>query len=243
MTLRTSSRVRQWTLWAVEALVAAAAYVVVVNILFGGMQGDIASPYSQRVLLPVVAVFLLVAWETRWDGVVRTAKPKEVRPRHHHSRRKEGDVAPHVQPSAKAISRPTSEAEAIYVAARKISHQRIPNYVQDTAYMEMLGKAAQAGHDRALSKLGEYAMRRHEWVEAYYWLWLAQRNGARNLELSLRKVRRRWVKEGFPGQGSNVNALFTKERGSIGWALLCALTGHDAQNARKFLKEKNVLSL
>lgn len=236
MTLRTPSRVWQGVVWVVAALIAVAAYVVIMSVVFGGVSGGLLSPYSQRVLLPILAILLLVGWETRWDGLVHERR---------HRRKVQVQSRRKVQVSSSSISTPTpppssassSEAEALYRAARRIPHQHISNYGSDQAYMEMLGKAAAAGSGPALERLGHYALRRHEWVEAYYWLYRAQRQGIRGLELDMRKVRQRWVKEGYPGQGTNVNALFTQECGRVGRALLCAVTGHDAASARAFLKE------
>lgn len=239
MTLRAPNRFGQWVRWTAAAAVAAAVYVVLKTLLFGDKADELLSPYSQRILLPVLAVFLLVARETRWDGVVRlkSQRHEKVPPRvHKHRHRPHGAEGKVGGESRLRENVPVSPSEALYLEARKISHRKIPDPERDAVYLEMLGKAALAGYGRALEKFGTYAIRRREWLEAYYWLWQAQRRGVRNLEPLLRKARQHWVKQGFPRHGIYASAVFTKERTEIGRALLCQASGHDAAAAREFLK-------
>jgi len=117
-----------------------------------------------------------------------------------------------------------------------MAHQEIPDFEMDGEYLELLGKAAAAGYARAYAKLGDYAMRRCAWVEAYYWMWRTKRSGMTNLEPVLREIRQNWAQDGFPDQEDNVNDLFTEESGSIGRALLSIASGHDAAAAKEFLR-------
>jgi len=143
----------------------------------------------------------------------------------------------HGGPGVSALPQHNEAGEALFNEARAIPHQPIPDFDCDGPYLELLGKSAAAGYAPALAKLGEYAMRRDAWVEAYYWMTLAKRNGMRNLSATLRAIRRAWSEEDFPDQSENVNVLFTLEAGSIGRALLHIDSGHDAAAARQFLKE------
>jgi len=126
--------------------------------------------------------------------------------------------------------------EAEYAQAREMTHQEIPDFEADGEYLELLGKSAAEGYAPALAKLGEYAMRRAAWVEAYYWMKQAQRGGMHGLSPTLREIRKNWSLDGFPGQLSNVNELFTAEAGSIGRALLHVDSGHEAAAAKEFLR-------
>jgi len=87
-----------------------------------------------------------------------------------------------------------------------------------------------------LVKLGEQAMRRETWVEAYYWMWQARRNGRPDLEAQLCEIRESWMLDGFSDEATNVSGLFTVEKGSIGRALLHLDTRRDAEGAREFLR-------
>jgi len=130
----------------------------------------------------------------------------------------------------------SASGEELFAQARALPHQEIPDFDFDGPYLDILGKSAAKGYASALAKLGEYAMRRAAWVEAYYWMKQAQRNGMHGLSPTLREIRKNWSLDGFPDQTSNVNRLFTVEAGSIGRALLCVDSGHEAYKAREFLK-------
>jgi len=149
-------------------------------------------------------------------------------------------TTPSPSPNLFTSSAPPSDdatGEDLFNQARMIPHQPIPDFDCDGQYLELLGKSAAAGYAPALAKLGDYAMRRGAWVEAYFWMSLAKRNGMKNLDASLREIRREWSTEGFPNQSENVNDMFSPEAGSIGRALLHLDSGHDAAAAREFLKE------
>jgi len=126
--------------------------------------------------------------------------------------------------------------EELFEQARALPHQVVPDFDSDGPYLELLGQSAKQGYSPALAKLGEYAMRRAAWVEAYYWMKLAQRNGMLGLSPTLREIRKNWSLDGFPGQSSNVNWLFTLEAGSLGRALLHVDSGHEAATAKEYLK-------
>jgi len=117
-----------------------------------------------------------------------------------------------------------------------MKHRAIPDFRMDGPYLELLGRSAEKGYAPALAKLGEYAVRRCAWVEAYYWMKRAQRNGMHGLSPTLRAIRNGWAADGFPRQSSNVNKLFTEEAGRLGRALLRLDSGHEAAKAREFLK-------
>jgi len=139
----------------------------------------------------------------------------------------------HPQPSASTSS---LSGEELFDQARALPHQQIPDFGVDGEYLGLLGRSAAKGYAPALAKLGEYAMRRAAWVEAYYWMKLAQRSGMHGLSPTLREIRKCWSLDGFPIQSSNVNKLFTREAGSIGRALLHVDSGQDAAKAKEFLK-------
>jgi len=69
MTLRAKSRLQQWALWFYAALVGMAVYVVLSRILYDSMSWNIVLPRNQRIVLPILVLFWLYTWETRWDGV------------------------------------------------------------------------------------------------------------------------------------------------------------------------------
>jgi len=268
MTFRTKSRERQRKLWALAALTAVALYVGLSFWLYGSVSLNILIPRQHRLFLPVFILFILFVWETRREANERKTKALREKREEEPKERGEGKkaipspapcVAPppvsHVTSSA-PVPRPSVPApapavvpvaspaadgmsgEALYVQARSLPHQQIPDFETDSDYLTLLGRSAEKGYPRALTKLGEYAMRRSAWVEAYYWMWLAQKKGMGNLSGTLREIRRCWAMDGFPAQSSNVSSLFSKKAGSIGRALLGVDSGREASTARAFLRKE-----
>jgi len=130
----------------------------------------------------------------------------------------------------------SAEGEALYAQARELKHQTIPDFKKDDEYLNLLRLSAAKGYPRASVKLGKYAMRRRAWVEAYYWMSQAHRNGMRGLLPMLREIRICWARDGFPGQTSNVNKIFSREAGDIGRALLRLDSGREAASAKEYLR-------
>jgi len=301
MTFRSKSRRRQWRRWLCAALVAFAVQAVATCLVLGAVSFDLLDPDCYRLALPIVLVFGLLAWETRWDGVVREEDVKvegqeklksgvEVEERNlttgaakppvggqgltgpfvdatsssrqnkdeASSDRRDGDVASTKERSRHSSTStldfdsslvhrqpqpPTSTSslagEALFDQACALPHQEIPDFEFDDLYLDLLGQSAAAGYAPALATLGEHAMRRAAWVEAYYWMSMARRQGMQGLANVMREIRRNWSLDGFPDEAENVYQLFTTEAGSIGRALLHVDSGHEAAKAKEFLKENH----
>jgi len=268
MTLRTTSKFRQWTVWLYALLVLLVVYVILSRLVNDSAWWDVLAPRQHRLLVLLLALFVYFARETRWDGVVRERKKARIRSEESRDAKRDLSASPPIgQPSGAATSsslqqRDKSDAkrhvlspapnptptpnsnsvvadmsgEELYTKARGLHHLPIPDFAVDAEYLALLGKSAAKGYAPALAKLGEYAMRRAAWVEAYYWMTLARRNGLHGLLPTLREIRTRWARDMFPVQESNVNELFTEKSGSIGRALLCIDSGHGAAGAKEFLR-------
>jgi len=283
MTFCTPSRTRQWVMWLCAALVATALYVILSRLLYGSSGGDLLTPQQHRILLPILALFGLFVWETRWDGVKRQAEsavaedgepsPEARAPAVSQGERKDEPPVPVRQdvkdqeppspslppkdpaplaratcqidetrkhPASPVMPQPTAEelsaGEELYEKAIRLPHRTFPELSIDWEYLDLLGKSADKGCLKALMKLGEYAMHRETWVEAYYWMWQARKRGMKNASLVLREIRICWAGDGFPDEESNVNRLFSERSGSIGRALLDLESGRNMALARNFLK-------
>jgi len=140
------------------------------------------------------------------------------------------------QPQPPTFDTASGDGEALFIQAREMPHQEIPDFEFDGEYLDLLGKSAATGYAPALAKLGEYAMRRSAWVEAYYWMSMAKRQGMQGLANVLREIRENWSLDGYPDEADNVYRYFTVEAGSLGRALLHVDSGHDAAGAREFLE-------
>jgi len=267
MTFRTKSKTQQWMLWLCAALVGVAIYVVLSQVLYNSVSWNVFLPHYQRILLPILALYWLFAWETRWDGERRDKEAEgegqeaagevggepKVASGSIVARRKKlalqsaaaaADLDCSEDQSQSADSTDLSElledtatGEELFNRASGIKHQVIPTFDDDGDYLELLGRSAAAGYGPALEKLGIYAMRRTAWVEAYYWMKQAERNGVDGLTPVLRIIRTNWALDGFPRQSSNVNDIFTAEAGALGRALIRFDSGREAAKAKKFLME------
>ena len=86
-------------------------------------------------------------------------------------------------------------------------------------------------------KLGDYAYRRKAFVEAFYWTFLAELNGATGLEDALCEMRTQWLSEGCPEEYENAYTDFTEEQGVFARAVLRLQCEVDPQYACARLRE------
>jgi len=135
---------------------------------------------------------------------------------------------------AEDLSQPGAED---YLRARAMMHQEIPDFRVDGLYLDLLAASAEKGYAPAMAKLGDYAMRRGTWVEAYYWMYRARRGGMADVDAALREIRRNWIQFDCPDEEENVNELFDADCGSIGRCLLAIAAGRDLNAAKDFLRE------
>ena len=127
--------------------------------------------------------------------------------------------------------------EELWTTARAMEHSVVPNGEDDAEYLGLIYRAVQLGHVEATAKLGEYACRRDELVEGYYWTDLAARRGAKGLSLVLREIRARWMSEGCPSERENVHSGFSVMQGSFARALLHIRCGIEHVQARLRMRE------
>jgi len=126
--------------------------------------------------------------------------------------------------------------EALYAKARSLPHRRIPDFKTDAYYLELLVGAARKGFSPAMAKLGDYAMRRMAWAEAYYWMTQARRNGMHNLSTVMREIRKRWALCGCPNELMSEAGVYSADAASVGSALLYLDAGRNISMVREFLQ-------
>jgi len=170
--------------------------------------------------------------ESPGDELAKPAVPKQVAEASASPEANESRLEPIVELEA---SDDSATGEELYAKARTLPHRRIPDFGTDAYYMELLGKAVAKGYPPAMSKLGEYAIRRGVWVEAYYWMTQARRHGMHNLKPVLRDIRKGWALDGCSDELGNVSRLFSAEAGSLGRALLHLDSGKTVAAAKEFL--------
>jgi len=254
MTLRTRSRSVRTLVWMCAAVLCLAAYVFAVRLFGTGPAGEWYAPEQMRILLPIVVLFGFIAYETRWDGVVRTSDEDEDAGTSPAAEPKSSPMhAVRAAPASAPMSvgrteRPVVREEELspetenaaneaWLRAREMPHAWIPHPEEDAEYLTLVLQAADGGCVPALLKLSEYAGRRGALVEAYFWMALAEKRGHAAARQHLMAIRKEWVVQQYPPEYENVYYGFTELRGSVGRALLSAACGLDVPLARRWLRD------
>lgn len=138
--------------------------------------------------------------------------------------------------AAPATSPAQEEAQQLWMEARAMRHGYIPDLFHDPDYLTKVYDAARLNHLEALTKLGEYALRRHKLIEAYYWFTRAKRCGGEGLTETLRQIRLRWRAAGCPNERLNQYIEFSPEQSAFARALLELNSGINLVQARACLR-------
>jgi len=214
--LRTKSRGLQALVWLGVACVCVCLYALTVRFFGTGLAAVWHEPDQMRFLLPFLALFGWLAYETRWDGIVR--KVRRDAPVAHEEEATE-ETAP-VRPDEKAEPvpvankrqepappasppdpSPTSEA---WQRAREMPHKWIPDPEKDAEYLRLVLRAADEGCVPAILKLAEYASRRGVLVETYFWMALAEKRGHVAARQQMLTIRKKWQVKNCPPEYGNV---------------------------------------
>ena len=199
--------------------------------------GVMAGAFALEVVLPYVLARLrpwLEARRAKANAVaVRTEEPAWVREQAEEEARAEAEA----KTEEEARARVGAEAEKIWAEARGLIHSESPDFATDWQYMTLVYKAAGLGHLEAMSKLGDYAFKRGDVVEAFYWKHRVEMGGGRCRNPSLMDIIGIWSDEGCPDGGEEVNAGFTEQRAAFAHAVLCLKSGVDPRFGTMRLKE------
>ena len=136
---------------------------------------------------------------------------------------------------AKGEGVPSAEVDA--VEAQGTPHRALPDSMMDGESLAKVYDEVRLGHSEAMVKLGDYAFRLGEMVEAYYWTALAELKGVADLEETLEKIETEWMKAGCPPQYGDIHDEFTEVQGSFARALLHIRCAVDTSHARVRMSE------
>ena len=151
-------------------------------------------------------------------------------------------VSEEVAPEAPAAGEPKedvqqTEADALWEAACEMEHQFIPDWETDEAYLTLLYKAAALGQFEALNRLGDYALLREAFVEAFYWKIKVAMEEAPFLGATLEDVLAAWTRAGCPTEYENVTDDFSADQGVFARVVMRFMTGINLANATQRMKE------
>lgn len=139
--------------------------------------------------------------------------------------------------ASEPISGSDNEAEMLWEEARRMIHNEIPNFETDGPYLTLVYEAARLGHVEAMFKLGDYAFRRGELVEAFYWKHQVECAGGCCCCPSLADIVAEWVECGCPEEYENVTEGFSERQGVFARAVLRLVSGVDQEYATDRLEE------
>ena len=125
--------------------------------------------------------------------------------------------------------------DELWAEARRLPHNAIPSRRFDAKYLELLYRAASVGHIEAMKKIGDYALRRYSFVEAYYWYLMAEEAGARDVFRTMNDIQQQWMMVGCPHESENEYADFSAEQGSYARAMLNFRSGINVSQAKRYI--------
>ena len=127
-------------------------------------------------------------------------------------------------PDEEGVSQGCSAAGAV---PRTTSAEKVPRppptsriWRQDGRYYQILYQTAGIGNIASMDKLGELALVRKDFVEAFYWKLMVELHHGRPAGLSARGVCRTWKDAGYPESNAGGGGSFTKNQSRLAMAVL-----------------------
>ena len=123
-------------------------------------------------------------------------------------------------------------------AARRADSERLTRrWRQDGHYYRVLHQAAHAGHLSSMDRLGELALARKDFVEAFYWKLMVELHHGRPAGLSARGVCRTWKDAGYPESNAGGGGSFTKNQSRLAMAVLDLWSERHVHTPKEILRK------
>ena len=126
-------------------------------------------------------------------------------------------------------------------ACRVDGERSTKRWRQDGHYYRVLHQAAHAGHLSSMDRLGELALARKDFVEAFYWKLSVELRHGQPSGLSARGVCRAWRNAGCPKSNTDEGGLFTESQKKLSMAALDLCSGRHRrapeETIRRMLEE------
>jgi len=135
------------------------------------------------------------------------------------------------------------QARKNWAKARLMKHPKIPSWTRDKAYLSLVLDAARGGCSEAMNKLADYAFRRRDYVEAYYWDLKLELAGFRVTGTQPRDILQRWLKHGTKNDFCDFHSGFHDEQYLFARSILRIRSGIDREKGlhrlRKLVEAEN----
>ena len=107
----------------------------------------------------------------------------------------------------------------------------------DGHYYQVLHQTAYAGNLASMDKLGEFALVRKDFVEAFYWKLMVELHHGRPSGLPARGVCRAWQDAGCPEPNTEEGGLFTEGQAKFSMAVLDLWSGRHVQTPTETIRQ------
>lgn len=129
------------------------------------------------------------------------------------------------------------QARKDWARARLMDHPKIPSWHRDAEYLELVLDAAHGGCSEAMNKLAEYAIRRCEYVEAYYWALKMELAGFKITCMQPAAILRHWLKHSADRGHRDLHMGFNAEQYLFARSVLRIRSGIEKERGLSRLRQ------
>ena len=132
-----------------------------------------------------------------------------------------------------------STGDDVDATARRVDGERLTKrWRQDGRYYQILHQTAKSGNMASMDKLGELALVRKDFVEAFYWKLMVELRHGRPSGISARNVCRAWREAGHPERSvEGETGLFTENQAKLATAVLNLWSGRHVHTPTKAIRQ------
>ena len=132
-----------------------------------------------------------------------------------------------------------STGDDVDATARRVDGERLTKrWRQDGRYYQILHQTAKSGNMASMDKLGELALVRKDFVEAFYWKLMVELRHGRPSGMSARNVCCAWMEAGHPKRSVEGEAgLFTDDQVKLATAVLNLWSGLHVHTPTKAIRQ------
>ena len=131
----------------------------------------------------------------------------------------------------------SEDAEALRMPAEGMSRTRSESrWRQNGHYYQVLYQTARTGNVASMDKLGEFALVRKDFVEAFYWKLMVELHHGRPSGLPARGVCRAWQAAGCPKSKTDEGGLFKENQAKLSMAVLDLWSGRHVQTPTETIR-------
>ena len=151
-------------------------------------------------------------------------------------RKKRRRISPETNPSCEAgVPQGTARRVEPDLKQRDVMPKRRRR--QDDRYFQSLYQTAQAGSLSAMNKLGEFALVRRNFVEAFYWKLMLEMRHGNPSGLPAQGVCRVWQDLGCPAQAADKGGSFTENQSRLAMAVLDLWSGRHVHTPKETIRK------